>query len=281
MNTKIKTRKTLQVIFSIIVSLIFWSCETQSTNGTCSGTITNAYTGSPISGAEVKLTPHNSPICITDQNGFYYFDNVESGQHTINVSANGYNSATRTVIINDGMNNTFDISIMPKDSGGNDNNDNDDDYDNPGGGGNDYTEDYSEARISTQLENLDVNLISCKREGNNIVLKYTLTNTYQYGNMGITITNVNSFTQKTHIADNFGNQYPNEFVKISLAGNSFGWGNNIEGTLLPNLPTQCIITVQNVDPSATYMHYYMYTSIALPGGVNYSADVILSNIKIH
>lgn len=131
------------------------------------------------------------------------------------------------------------------------------------------------------LDNLPVKLISCKRSGNDIILKYTLTNTYPYANMGITIQNVNVFTQKTHISDNLGNQYPNEFVKISLAGNTLGQGNNIEETLLPYIPTQCIITVRNVDSNATHMHYYIYTSTAFPGSVNYSDNVILKKVKIH
>jgi hypothetical protein len=291
-----KLMSRIHILLVALLSLAIWSCESpQATTGSCSGTIINSQTGAPISGAGVKLTPHSTLVCVTDARGFYYFDEVEEGLQTISVTANGFNSTTRNIVIDAGINNTFDINLTPINSGNGDDSGDDggsgtgsgsgsgnDNYDNPNDQpGGTTTEDYSEAQISTQLDNLDVQLISCKRSGNTVVLKYTLTNTYAYANMGITVQNVNSFTQKTHISDDMGNQYPKEFVKISLAGSTLGWGNNIEGTLLPNVPSQCIITVQNVDTDVKYMHYYIYTSIAFPGGVNTSADVILSNVKVH
>ena len=208
--TKIKS------IVSIITCLLFCACEQLPDIGSCSGTITNAQTGETISGARVEISSFGLPTTATDQNGFYYFEEIDKGQYTINVSANGYNSTTRTVIINPGVNNSYDISLMPINGNGNGgNNDN-------GSGDNNNNDDYSEAEVSTMLDNLAVELISCKRSGSDIILKYTLTNTYPYANMGITIQNVNAFTQKTHISDNLGNQYSNEFVKISLAGNTLG-----------------------------------------------------------
>lgn len=272
-KNSLKTK--MKSIVSIITCLLFCACEQLPDIGSCSGTITNAQTGETISGARVEISSFGLPTTATDQNGFYYFEEIDKGQYTINISANGYNSTTRTVIINPGVNNSYDISLMPINGNGNGgNNDN-------GSGDNNNNDDYSEAEVSTMLDNLAVELISCKRSGSDIILKYTLTNTYPYANMGITIQNVNAFTQKTHISDNLGNQYPNEFVKISLAGNTLGWGNNIEGTLLPDIPTQCIITVRNVDSNATHMHYYIYTSTAFPGSVNYSDNVILKKVKIH
>lgn len=266
-KSSLKTK--MKSIVSIITCLLFCACEQLPDIGSCSGTITNAETGETISGAQVEISSFGLPTTVTNQNGFYYFEEIEKGQQTINITANGYNSATRTVIINPGVNNSYDISLMPV----SDNNDN--------GTGNNNNDDYSEVEVSSMLDNLPVKLISCKRSGNDIILKYTLTNTYPYANMGITIQNVNAFTQKTHISDNLGNQYPNEFVKISLAGNTLGQGNNIEGTLLPYIPTQCIITVRNVDSNATHMHYYIYTSTAFLGSVNYSDNVILKKVKIH
>lgn len=207
-KSSLKTK--MKSIVSIITCLLFCACEQLPDIGSCSGTITNAETGETISGAQVEISSFGLPTTATDQNGFYYFEEIEKGQQTINITANGYNSATRTVIINPGVNNSYDISLMPV----SDNNDN--------GTGNNNNDDYSEVEVSSMLNNLPVKLISCKRSGNDIILKYTLTNTYPYANMGITIQNVNAFTQKTHISDNLGNQYSNEFVKISLAGNTLG-----------------------------------------------------------
>ena len=99
--------------------------------------------------------------------------------------------------------------------------------------------------------------------------------------MGISISNVNTVTQKTTIADNIGNQYAQSAVKINLAGRDWGYGNNIDGQLLPGIPAKCEITVKNVDSSATYMTYYISTSTAFPGSVNYTLDVVLRNVKIY
>ena len=141
--------------------------------------------------------------------------------------------------------------------------------------------DYSDAVVDTDLENLEVRLVSCIRDGDEVTLTYTLSNTYAYGNMNVTVTNVNAFTQKTFISDDLGNQYSKEFVKISLAGKDWGYGNNIEGTLLPGIPVKCVITVKAVNTDAEYMSYYIYTATALPGSVAYSDNVILRNVKIH
>lgn len=142
--------------------------------------------------------------------------------------------------------------------------------------------DYSEAIVSTNtLSNLSANLTKCERIGNTVTLSFTLTNTHQYANMGITLNNVNAFTQKTIISDDLGNQYPTKQVKISLAGKDFGFGNNIEGTLLPGIAVKCEITTTYVDNNASYMNYYIWTSTALPGSVNYTDNITLRNIKIH
>lgn len=142
--------------------------------------------------------------------------------------------------------------------------------------------DYSEAIVSTNtLGNLTANLTKCVRSGSTVTLSFTLTNTHQYSNMGITLSNVNSFTQKTIISDDLGNQYPVRQVKLSLAGKDLGFGNNIEGTLLPGIPVKCEVTVTYVDADAAYMNYYIWTSIAFPGSVNYTDNLTLRNVKIH
>lgn len=141
--------------------------------------------------------------------------------------------------------------------------------------------DYSEAIVSTNtLGNLTASLTNCVRSGSTVVLSFTLTNTHQYANMGITLNNVYSFTQ-TIISDNLGNQYPVKQVKLALAGKDFGFGNNIDGTLPPGIPVKCEVTVNYVDTGATYMNYYIWTSIAFPGSVNYTDNVTLKNVKIH
>ncbi len=141
--------------------------------------------------------------------------------------------------------------------------------------------DYSEAEVSTELDYIDVNLISCIRKGNEVALTYTMTNTYE-SDMNISITNVNEFTQHTFISDNWGTQYPRKKVKISLAGKEYYYGYELVlGTLLPGIPTKCVITVKDVAEDATHMHYYIYTERSVIGTINRTKDIIFKNIKIH
>lgn len=248
---------------------------------TVCGYVYDSQTGDVISNAKVDIRGENYDL--TEYDGSYEIYGVPEGTHRVEISYMGYKTLAMDLTISADKDPVYwykDFYLTPRNgdsgNGGNDDNNN---------GGNDDNsteeEDYSEAEVNTDLSNLDVNLVSCYRNGDNVELTYTLTNTSSYGNMNVTINNVNAFTQKTFISDNLGNQYNNKSVKISLGGKDWGYGNNIEGTLLTDIPSKCVITVKNVDKSAKYMTYYIYTSTALPGSVNYSADVILKNVKIH
>lgn len=254
---------------------------------TVCGYVYDSQTGDAISGSEVNVRGVYSSN--TDYVGAYEIYGVPEGTHRVEVSKMGYKTLVTDLTISADEDPVYwykDFYLTPRsgDSGnGGSSSDNNNGGNDDSGDDNNSTEeeDYSEAEVNTDLSNLDVNLVSCYRNGDNVELTYTLTNTSSYGNMNVTINNVNAFTQKTFISDNLGNQYNNKSVKISLGGKDWGYGNNIEGTLLTDIPSKCVITVKNVDKSAKYMTYYIYTSTALPGSVNYSADVILKNVKIH
>ena len=218
----------------------------------------------------------------SNYDGSYSIYSVPEGTYRVEVSCMGYKTLSIDMTISADEDPVYwykDFYLTPRNGNSDDNSYNDDDSNNDDSSVTE--EDYSEAEVSTDLSNLDVNLISCYREGDNVELTYTLTNTSSYGNMNITINNVNSFTQKTFISDDLGNQYTTKNVKIALGGKDWGYGNNIEGTLLTDIPSKCVITIKGVDKNAKYMTYYIYTSTALPGSVNYSADVVLKKVKIH
>lgn len=254
---------------------------------TVCGYVYDSQTGDVIYDAKVDIRNVNDDY--TNYSGAYEIFRVPEGTHRVEVSYMGYKTLVMDLTISADEDPVYwykDFYLTPRsgDSGnGGSSSDNNNGGNDDSGDDNNSTEeeDYSEAEVNTDLSNLDVNLVSCYRNGDNVELTYTLTNTSSYGNMNVTINNVNSFTQKTFISDNLGNQYDNKSVKISLGGKDWGYGNNIEGTLLTDIPSKCVITVKNVDKSAKYMTYYIYTSTALPGSVNYSADVILKNVKIH
>ena len=253
---------------------------------TVCGYVYDSQTGYGIPYAKINVK--NVTTEYADEDGFYVLFDIEEGSYQLEVSSSSYDTeiVNMRVVADEEGYQFKDFYLTPK-SGDNGNggsssdNGNDNSNDNNDDDNSTVEEDYSEAEVNTDLSNLDVNLVSCKRKGDNVELTYTLTNTSSYGNMNITINNVNSFTQKTFVSDDLGNQYTTKNVKISLAGKDWGYGNNIEGTLLTDIPSKCVITVKGVDKSAKYMTYYMYTSTALPGSVNYSADVILKNVKIH
>lgn len=241
------------------------------------GTITNFSTGSPVANATITLSPKNV-FTTSNTAGYYEFNEVESGQYDLEIIADNFVTTSRRINMTQGSNLSYDIQLVPK----SDNTETpDDDTQNPIEPDAPIIQDYSEAIVTTDHSYLDVNLVSCIRNGSNIVLTYTLTNTHSSSTMGISISNVNTVTQKTTIADNIGNQYAQSAVKINLAGRDWGYGNNIDGQLLPGIPAKCEITVKNVDSSATYMTYYISTSTAFPGSVNYTLDVVLRNVKIY
>ena len=250
---------------------------------TVCGYIYDSQTGYGIPYAKVDLK--NVITEYADEDGFYALFDIEEGTYQVVISSSLYNKEIVSLRVSTDEDYLFkDFYLTPKSSDNNNENDNGNNNgndDSNDGGEADNKEDYSKAEVSTDLSNLDVNLVSCYRKGDNVELTYTLTNTSSYGNMNITITNVNTFTQKTFISDDLGNQYSNKYVKISLGGKDWGYGNNIEGTLLTGIPSKCVITIKDVDKNAKYMTCYIYTSTALPGSVNYSSDVILKNVKIH
>lgn len=268
----------MKKLIFLLLPLFIWTCgESEDseveTAGTINGFVIDAETGSTLRGVKVSLFP-TGITTVTSSDGSFWFHNVEAQEYSITFSVSGYEKYTRSVKVYPSKNTFLDVLLFKLDDPDDPNiPDNPDIPDTP---------DYSEAEVSVgTLDNIEANLISCERVGSSVVLTYTLTNTYAYGNMNVTLNNVNAFTQKTIIADNLGNQYEKKFVKLSLAGKNFGFGNNIEGTLLPDMPTKCEVTVNNVDADATHMTYYIYTSTALPGSVNYSDNVVLKNVKIH
>lgn len=238
-----------------------------STSGAIVGKVVDSSTNRGISEAFVEIFP-NEVYLYTSPSGGFRFNDLVPDEYTVVAVADGYE--TTSVNVNVAAGKAANCTIyMSRES-----NPNPDPQPDP-------AEDYSAAEISCDLPDLEVELISCKRKGSNVELTYTMTNIDMLHNQGVTVNNVNAFTNHTHIADNLGNQYPKDQVKISLAGKDFGYGNNIEGTLLGGIPAKVVVTVKSVDASAKMMHYYIYTSTAKPGGVNYTSDVILKNVKIY
>lgn len=261
-----------------------------NTKGSIVGNVYDATTNLPIASAFVMVYPIEVYV-YTDKAGEYQFYNLEPDGYYVASVAAGYETAVVDVNVRAGRESEVMIYMTPKSGSDNpddpsnpsdpDNPSNPDTPSNPDNPSNPPKEDYSSAEVSWELPDLRVELISCKRVGSAVELVYTMTNTDKTHKQGVTLNNVNATTDHTHIGDNLGNWYLRKQVKMSLGGKDFGYGNDIEGTLLSDIPVKAVITVNYVDPKATKMNYYIYTSTAKPGGVVYSSDVVFKNVPIY
>ena len=97
----------------ILPMLISCSEDEVDLYGDIYGKIINTETGSPISGAEVTLSPGNSTK-ITGEDGLYEFIDLEAGQYSLAVKANDYVYNTRMVEVFAGERVSCDILMTKK-----------------------------------------------------------------------------------------------------------------------------------------------------------------------
>jgi hypothetical protein len=100
-----------------IASFKFDSCGGGGpTTGTLSGTVTNASTAAPISGATVSIS--GGPSTTTDSSGNYSFT-LAGGTYSVTASATGYNSSTTNgVSVTAGNSTTANFALVPSGGGG-------------------------------------------------------------------------------------------------------------------------------------------------------------------
>jgi phosphatidylinositol-3-phosphatase len=77
--------------------------------GSISGTVTNAVTGAPISGASVS----GPGSATTDSAGSYSFASVAAGFYTLTASASGYQSSSSSLTVTSGANSTQNFALNP------------------------------------------------------------------------------------------------------------------------------------------------------------------------
>lgn len=81
--------------------------------GTLTGTITDANTGLPVSGATVSLNDPGSHSTTTDASGNYTLSGVTAGAYTATISKTGYVTATESVTITAGSTATGNDTLTP------------------------------------------------------------------------------------------------------------------------------------------------------------------------
>lgn len=109
--------KRILYSFSVILFgiLIFTGCSEDEVSvfGSISGTIRDANTGSPIYNAEIILSPGNKTT-VSGSDGNFEFNNLESKQYTLNVTATGYQYNTRSVNVLPGEDTKCDMRLVPE-----------------------------------------------------------------------------------------------------------------------------------------------------------------------
>lgn len=111
-----------------------------------------------------------------------------------------------------------------------------------------YVEDYSSAKIESCSSDVKAEIVSCKRNGSNVVFTYKLTNS-GLGDVNIQIKPAESYTNATIIIDNLGNSYFRQYMTFRDQGNAYS---NAIGVAFPeDVPCTGTVTVQNVPDEAT------------------------------
>jgi Subtilase family/Malectin domain/Carboxypeptidase regulatory-like domain/Viral BACON domain len=84
--------------------------------GTLNGTVTNASTAAPLSGAQVNVTGPVNRSATTGADGTYQFI-LPVGSYSITVSAFGFDNGSATVTVTEGQTTTQDFALTPVPSG--------------------------------------------------------------------------------------------------------------------------------------------------------------------
>lgn len=87
-----------------------------ATTGSIAGLVIDVNSGSPVSGAAVSVDSGETDT--TTAAGSYILTGVATGPRTVTVSASGYDSASSTTQVEDGLTSNLDISLNPVPVGG-------------------------------------------------------------------------------------------------------------------------------------------------------------------
>jgi len=106
---------TFAVLMTALVLCAFaGGARAQSSRGTVSGVVVDPN-GAAISGASVRLTNTQTTVTrdtTTNNEGFYRFDAVDLGNHTVTINASGFGELVKTnVIVNAGQTSTVDAQL--------------------------------------------------------------------------------------------------------------------------------------------------------------------------
>ena len=107
-------KKSIYLIFTFCLLAGIWqACDKKEeliTTGGIYGTVLDKTTGEPIRNAEITLSP-SSKTTVVGSNGTFEFVNIEAGQYTVGVEADGYEYNSKTVTVIAGENTACDFHL--------------------------------------------------------------------------------------------------------------------------------------------------------------------------
>ena len=111
-------RYTTIIIFWFLLVFGFTACEEGTFEpelfGSISGIVLDADTNDPVVGASVTTSPPTGAI-VTDNQGRFVFEEIETGSYSISVRKTGYQSANVSVSVRDGQTTDATILLQHKD----------------------------------------------------------------------------------------------------------------------------------------------------------------------
>ena len=120
------------------------------------------------------------------------------------------------------------------------------------------TPSYTSATIISCDSDVDVAIVSCKRNGDNVVFKFRMTNVGLGGSCSLLLAPANGVATGSFIFDNLGNTYNNCY--ITLGNNNNQRRSNVGVTIPLDVPVQGSVTVENVPSNASTMTFKLGVS---------------------
>lgn len=110
---------TISTFITILILPLLWlgcSKETVDPNylGSIQGTVLNSQTGEPIISAEVTTNP-GTDVVLTNENGQYSFEEVPTGNYSVTVKRDGFQTKTVRISVTEDRTTPADISLSKDD----------------------------------------------------------------------------------------------------------------------------------------------------------------------
>lgn len=116
MKKTFNLQRMMALVACALTLCMFSSCVKEVTYGRIQGIVTNANDNEPIQGVNISLSPTGLST-VTGSDGRYEFNGLAAGQYTVQATATGYQSNTKTIEITAGNIASGDMNLKPEVAG--------------------------------------------------------------------------------------------------------------------------------------------------------------------